>query len=67
MAAPLPALEELAGHIYLAERPEDYVETLRSLGSLETVEKRRARTELARENSWEARFEAFEEALWSVL
>ena len=67
VAAPLPALEELAGHIYLAERPEDYVETLRSLGSLETEEKRRARIELARENSWEARFEAFEEALWSVL
>ena len=67
VAAPLPALEELAGHIYLAERPEDYVETLRNLGSLETEEKRRARIELARENSWQARFEAFEEVLWSVM
>ena len=67
VAAPLPALEELAGHIYLAEGPEDYVEILRNLGSLETEEKRRARIELARENSWEARFEEVEEVLWSLL
>ncbi len=67
VAAPLPALEELAGHIYLAEGPEDYVEILGCLESLETEEKRRARIDLARENSWEARFEEVEEALWSVL
>ncbi len=67
VATPLPALEELAGFVYLAEAPEDYVEVLRSLGDLETNEKRRARIELARKNSWEARFDQIEEALWRVL
>jgi len=67
VAAPLPALEELAGYVYLAERPGDYVEVLRRLDGLETEEKRRARIELARENSWEARFEEIEEALWRAL
>jgi glycosyltransferase involved in cell wall biosynthesis len=67
VAAPLPALEELAEHVYLAEGPEDYVRILRSLEKLETEEKVRARIELARENSWEARFEEIEEALWRVL
>jgi glycosyltransferase involved in cell wall biosynthesis len=67
VAAPLLALEELAGHMYLAQRPGDYVEILRNLEGLETEEKRRARIELARKNSWEARFEEIEETLWRVL
>ncbi len=67
VAAPLPALEELAGFVYLARTPEDYVELLGGLGDLETSDKRRARIELARENSWEARFRQIEEALWRVL
>ena len=67
VAAPLPALEELARLVYLAHRPEDYVEVLRDLEGLETEEKARARIELARENSWEARFREIEEALWRLL
>ena len=67
VAAPLPALEELAGFVYLAGRPGDYVEVLRNLKNLETEERRRARIELARENSWGARFEEIEEALWRAL
>jgi glycosyltransferase involved in cell wall biosynthesis len=67
VAAPLPALEELAGHLYLAEEPEDYVEVLRTLEGLETEEKRRARIALARQNSWEARFGEIEEVLWRAL
>ena len=67
VAAPLPALEELAGYVYLAGRPGDYVEVLQSLKDLETEEGRRARIELARENSWGARFEEIEEALWRAL
>jgi glycosyltransferase involved in cell wall biosynthesis len=67
VAAPLPALEELAGYVYLAKRPQDYAEILRDLEELETEEKRRARIELARKNSWEARFEGIEEALWRLL
>ncbi len=56
VAAPLPAMEELAGHVYLARRPEDYVKALRKLRQTETEERVRARIELARENSWDARF-----------
>ncbi len=67
VAAPLPALEELAGHVYLAEGPEDYVGVLRSLEGLETEEKARERIELARKNSWEARFKEIEEAMWRAL
>jgi glycosyltransferase involved in cell wall biosynthesis len=61
VAAPLPALEELAGHVYLAE---SYVKVLRNLEGLETEEKKRARIGLARKNSWEARFQEIEESLW---
>jgi len=34
---------------------------------LETEEKRRARLELARKNSWDVRFRELEEALWRFL
>jgi glycosyltransferase involved in cell wall biosynthesis len=67
VAAPLPALEELAGYVYLAKRPGDYAEVLRRLEKLETEEKGRARIELARKNSWEARFKEIEETLWRAL
>ena len=67
VASPLPALKELAGHVYLADRPEEFVEVLRELGELETEERVRARIELSRDNSWEARFREIEEALWRVL
>ena len=67
VAAPLPAMEELAGYVYVAEESEAYVEVLRSLDGLETEERVRARIELARRNSWEARFKEIEEILWHRL
>ncbi|HET7271584.1 MAG TPA: glycosyltransferase [Rubrobacter sp.] len=67
VAAPLPAMRDLSEHIYLAENPHDYVEILRQMGDLETEERMRARIELARENSWDARFGELEEALWRAL
>ena len=67
VTAPLPAMEELAGYVHVAEEPEAYVEVLRSLDWLETEERARARIELARRNSWEARFKEIEEALWHSL
>jgi glycosyltransferase involved in cell wall biosynthesis len=67
VASPLPALKELAGHVYLADTPEEFVEVLRELGELETEERVRARIELSRDNSWGARFREIEEALWRVL
>ena len=67
VAAQLPAMRDLGGYVYLAQRPEDYVEVLRNLKHLETEEKRRARIELARKNSWDTRFRALEEALWRHL
>jgi glycosyltransferase involved in cell wall biosynthesis len=65
VAAPLPAMWDLGGYVYLAQRKEDYVALLRNLQCLETEEKRRARIELARENAWDTRFEELEEVLWS--
>jgi hypothetical protein len=57
-------MRDLAGYIYLALRPEEYVDVLRNLQHLENEEKRRARIELARKNSWDTRFRALEEILW---
>jgi glycosyltransferase involved in cell wall biosynthesis len=65
VAAHLPAMQDLAGYVYLAQRIEDYVDVLRNLQHLETAEKRRARIELARENAWDIRFSELEELLWS--
>ena len=67
VATPLPALVELGEHVYLAEGPEEFVEVLRNLPRTETEERVRARIEVARQNSWEARFKELEEALWSKL
>jgi glycosyltransferase involved in cell wall biosynthesis len=67
VAAPLPAMEELAGYVYVAEEPDAYVEVLQSLDRFETEGRARARIELARKNSWEARFEEIERALWHSL
>jgi hypothetical protein len=36
VASPLPAMEELARHVYLADEPEEFVDVLRRLGGLET-------------------------------
>jgi glycosyltransferase involved in cell wall biosynthesis len=67
VASPLPALKALRDDIYLARTPDEFVETLQDLESLETREKVRARIDLARENSWEARFEEIEKKLWDAL
>jgi glycosyltransferase involved in cell wall biosynthesis len=64
VTSPLPELAGISEHLYPAEGPEGFVEALRRLPELETDEKARARAGLARENSWEARFGAIEEALW---
>jgi glycosyltransferase involved in cell wall biosynthesis len=67
VATPLPDLLMFGEHIYLAASAEEFVRVLRRLPELETLEKIRARVELARENSWEARFEKFEELLWQKI
>ncbi|MGH3089721.1 MAG: glycosyltransferase family protein [Rubrobacteraceae bacterium] len=67
VSSPLPEMKKLENHVHLAEKPEDYVEVLRSLDATETEEKRRARIELARENSWERRFSKIEEMIWRKL
>ena len=67
VATPLPALVDLGEHVYLAEGPEEFVEVLSNLPRTETEERVRARIEIARGNSWEARFKELEEALWSKL
>lgn len=67
VATPLPDLKRLGEHIYLADGAEEFVGMLRRLHKSETPERVRARVEVARENSWEARFARFEEILWTNL
>jgi hypothetical protein len=67
VAAPLPAMEELGEYVYLAERPEEYVRILRSLWDDGTEAKVRGGIELARANSWDARFAGLEGAIWRAL
>ncbi|MDQ3316718.1 MAG: glycosyltransferase [Actinomycetota bacterium] len=67
VASPLPALRELSDHVYLAKGPESFVNTLRNLRYTETAEKVRARTRVARENSWEARFGELEGVILRAL
>jgi glycosyltransferase involved in cell wall biosynthesis len=67
VAAPLPAMRELDDYVYLAERPEDYVQTLRGLWDEGTGERVRAGIELSRENSWDVRFSELEGVLWRAL
>lgn len=67
VASPLPALRDIGDHLYLCEAPEDFVAALKNLESLETKEKVRARLDLARRNSWDARFEEIEGKIWNVL
>ena len=67
VATPLPAMVDLGEHVYLAEGPEEFMNILRNLPGTETEERVRARIEVARQNSWEARFEELEGALWSKL
>lgn len=67
VATPLPDLERLGEHVYLGDGVEEFVGILRRLHESETPERMHARVELARENSWEARFARFEEILWGNL
>lgn len=67
VAAPIPAMEDLAEYVYLARKPEDYVKILRGPADSESVEKSRARQRLARENSWERRFAEIEERILCAL
>jgi glycosyltransferase involved in cell wall biosynthesis len=66
IATPLPDLVPFGDLLYLAEDARGFASTLERLPETETEEKVRARVELARENSWEARFRAIEEALWKT-
>jgi glycosyltransferase involved in cell wall biosynthesis len=67
VATPLPDLANLSEHLYLAEGAEEFVRTLLRIPDLETPEKVHARIEVARENSWEARFNTFERILWQKI
>lgn len=67
VATPLPDLKRLDEHIYLGEGAEEFVTVLRRLHDSETPERRQARVELARENSWKARVAKFEEVLWQKI
>lgn len=63
VASPLPALASLGEHVYLATRPEEFVQRLRELPAAETRERTAARVELARQNDWEKRLDGIERAV----
>ena len=67
VASPLPALRDLAEHIYLADGPEGFVGALRNLAGMETDEKVLARERLARESSWSVRFGEIEASILGAL
>ena len=67
VASPLPALRMIGDYVYLAGDTKEFVATLKSMESLDTEEKARARVDLARKNSWDARFEEIEGKLWDAL
>lgn len=67
VASPLPALKDLTEHVYIADGPEGFVRTLRSLTGMETDERVRARVLLARENSWPVRFGEIEASILGAL
>ena len=67
VASPLPALRDLAEHIYLANGPEGFVGALRNLAGMETDEKVLARERLARESSWSVRFGEIEASILGAL
>ncbi len=64
IATPLPDLIPFGDLLYLAKDAQGFVKILTCLPDLETQASVRARVELARKNSWEARFDAIEEVLW---
>jgi hypothetical protein len=63
VATPLPELERFGEYLYVAKGTEGFTEVLQRLPQLESGEKVRTRTELARENSWEARFAVIEKEI----
>ena len=67
VASPLPALRDLAGHVYLANGPEGFVGALRNLAGMETDEKVLARERLARKSSWSVRFGEIEASILGAL
>jgi len=67
VATPLPDLRPLSEHVYLGNGAKEFVEILKALHRSETPERRQSRIELARSNSWEARFAKVEKLLWMRL
>jgi len=67
VASPLPAMEDLSEHVYLADGPGGFVGALQSLPETETDERARARGRLARENSWPVRFREIETSILRAL
>lgn len=63
IATPLPDLVPFGDLLYLAKDAQGFVDALERLPNLETETQVEARVELARKNSWEARFDAIEKVL----
>jgi glycosyltransferase involved in cell wall biosynthesis len=67
VASPLPALDDLSEHVYLADGPESFVGALQNLAGTESDERVGARVRLARQNSWPVRFGEIEASILGAL
>ncbi|HEX2098677.1 MAG TPA: glycosyltransferase [Rubrobacteraceae bacterium] len=64
ITTPLPDLVPFGDILYLRKDARGFADVLRRLPEFEDEQKVQARIELARKNSWEARFAALEKELW---
>ncbi len=60
VAIGLPVFEKYRDYLYVAKDRKEFIEILKRLPELEDENRRRKRLELAKQNSWEARFSLLE-------
>jgi GT2 family glycosyltransferase/glycosyltransferase involved in cell wall biosynthesis len=63
VAVALPELSELAGLVYTANDPADFVQKLEQAMGEDSESLRKKRIEFARQNTWEARFATIDETI----
>ncbi len=67
IATPLPSFYEFIDFIYIARSADEFLKIIKNLLNLENQDKYEKRKELARNNSWEKRFEEMIEAIQKKL
>jgi glycosyltransferase involved in cell wall biosynthesis len=63
----IPAVRPFRSHVHVADRPQDFPETVRAALADKEPEHRQARLELAAQNSWQARVEQLSDLIQTLL